>query len=131
MRCSPPVRMRSSGSGIKWLSRFSAMVCSLMSSGSSVPSFTFCAMCFMASVISHRLLYESAMTRVRPVFSEVCFSQSSMHFLTSGARRSRSPMTLMRTLFFMKVSSTRLVMRSCMMAFTSSGGRFQFSVLKV
>ena len=71
------------------------------------------------------------MTIVRPVLCEVRSSQRSIESRTCCGTRVRSPTMRIRTLFFMKISSSSEVSISVMRAATSSAGRFQFSVEKV
>ena len=71
------------------------------------------------------------MTIVMPVLAAVRCSSPTMALRTSSGKRERSPMVRMRTLFFMKSSSSIAVKMSDMSAATSCGGRFQFSVENV
>ena len=64
-------------------------------------------------------------------FLAVCSMVSCNFSCTGFGKRSISPITRKRTLFFMKISSSREVSTSPIRAATSSAGRFQFSVEKV
>ena len=68
---------------------------------------------------------------VMALFAAVCSSVSCSLVATASGRRFMSPITLKRTLFFMKISSSSDVSTKPMRAATSSAGRFQFSVEKV